>query len=76
VPGGYQPPAGYQGAGYQPPTGGQAPGQTPGGFRFEMPTDRPRNFNDVMPSGGFSDMFTVTWLPTELTVAYWIWLIS
>ena len=41
-----------------------------------MPTDRPRNFNDVMPSGGFSGMFTVTWLPTELKVAYWIWLIG
>ena len=41
-----------------------------------MPTDRPRNFNDVMPRGGFSGMFTVAWLPTELKVAYWIWLIS
>ncbi|HSL35609.1 MAG TPA: hypothetical protein VK883_02175 [Arthrobacter sp.] len=63
------------------PTPGKQPsnrpaGPTPGGFRFEMPTDRPRNFNDVMPRGGFSGMFTVTWLPTELKVAYWIWLIS
>ena len=41
-----------------------------------MPTDRPRNFNDVMPHGGFSGLFTVSWLPTELKVAYWIWLIS
>ena len=63
------------------PTPGQPPsnrpsGKTPGGFRFEMPADRPRNFNDVMPHGGFSGMFTVTWLPIELKVAYWIWLIS
>lgn len=63
----------------QPTPGKQSPnrpaGQT-GGFRFEIPTDRPRNFNDVMPHGGFSGMFTVNWLPTELKVAYWIWLIS
>ena len=63
------------------PTPGKQPsnqpsGPRPGGFRFEMPTDRPRNFNDVMPHGGFSGMFTVTWLPIELKVAYWIWLIS
>lgn len=66
-------------------TPGQAPGnQVPGGpsgqpsgrFRFEMPADRPRDFNDMMPRGGVSDMFTVTWLPTELKVAYWIWLIG
>ncbi|KQN84486.1 hypothetical protein ASE96_17010 [Arthrobacter sp. Leaf69] len=29
-----------------------------------------------MPREGFSGMFTVTWLPTELKVAYWIWLIG
>ncbi|HSL36056.1 MAG TPA: hypothetical protein VK883_04445 [Arthrobacter sp.] len=63
------------------PTPGQPPsnrssGKTPGGFRFEMPADRPRNLNDVMPHVGFSGMFTVTWLPIELKVAYWIWLIS
>ena len=55
---------------------GQPAGKTIGGFRFEMPTDRPRNFNDVMPHGGFSGMFTVSWLPIELKVAYWIWLVS
>ena len=41
-----------------------------------MPTDRPQNFNDVMPHGGFSGMFTVSWLSIELKVAYWIWLVS
>ncbi|MEO3934365.1 hypothetical protein WMO79_16335 [Micrococcaceae bacterium Sec7.4] len=84
-PAGYEPPPvtpppGYQMPGYQaPPPGYQPPGhQTPqpGGFRFELPTDRPQNFNDVMPRGGFAGMFTVTWLPTELKVSYWIWLIG
>lgn len=69
VPPGYQPP------GYQSPPGFQPPGRQ-AGFRFEMPADRPRNFYDAMPSGGFSGMFTVPQMPTELKVAYWIWLIS
>ena len=78
---GYQPPGnqpphqGYQTPGHPPP-GNQAPGRPAGGFRFELPTDRPRNFNDAMPRGGFSGMFTVSWMPTELKVAYWIWLIG
>ncbi|MCU1522381.1 MAG: hypothetical protein JWN19_2766 [Arthrobacter sp.] len=73
-PPGYQPPQqGYgQAPGYQPP--GQ-PG-APGGFRFEMPADRPRNVSDVMPQGGFSGMFSVAGMPTELKVSYWIWLIG
>ena len=29
-----------------------------------------------MPQGGFSGMFSVTGLPTELKVSYWIWLIG
>lgn len=41
-----------------------------------MPGDRPRNFNEVLPRDGFSGMFTATGMPTELTVSYWIWLIS
>lgn len=69
------PPPGYQAPGHQAP-GHQAPGRPTGGFRFELPTDRPQNVNDVMPRGGFSGMFTVTWLPTELKVSYWIWLIG
>ncbi|HSN37457.1 MAG TPA: hypothetical protein VLT34_13990, partial [Arthrobacter sp.] len=87
---GYGQPQGYQAPqqqdnqtppGYQPPQGYQAPGnQTPGkplgGFRFEMPTDRPANLYDVMPRGGFAGMFTVTGMPTELKVSYWIWLIG
>jgi hypothetical protein len=78
-PQGYQPPPpGYQAAGQAPPQPGQPynpPGQ-PGGFHFEMPTDGPRNFNDVLPRGGFSGMFNVTGLPIELKVSYWIWLIG
>jgi hypothetical protein len=88
APQGYQtPPPGYQAPGpqgYQTPPPGygppgyQAPGQRAraGGIRFEMPTDRPRNFNDVLPQRGFSGMFTVTGMPTELKVSYWIWLIG
>ncbi|MCU1531446.1 MAG: hypothetical protein JWO49_1017 [Arthrobacter sp.] len=84
---GYQPPgapgsqppgpSGYQASGYQAP-GHQAPGQpaSPGGMRFGMPADRPRNFNEVMPQGGFSGMFRVPGMPTELKVSYWIWLIG
>src|SRR6478752_2295329 len=62
---GYQPPAGYQGQ----PAGG-------GGSRFEMPANRPRNFNDVLPAGGLSGIFKVTAMPTELKVSYWIWVIG
>ncbi|MET4094014.1 hypothetical protein [Arthrobacter sp. UYCu712] len=71
---GYQPSPGYQ----APQPGYQAPAQpgAAGGFRFEMPADRPRNFNDVMPRGGFSGMFSVTGMPTELKVSYWVWLIG
>ncbi|WP_426979203.1 hypothetical protein ACQCSU_07945 [Pseudarthrobacter sp. O4] len=72
---GYQPPQPYQPPGLQPYQPPQQPA-SPGGFRFEMPTDRPRNFNDVMPRGGFSSMFSVTGMPTELKVSYWVWLIG
>ncbi|MEC5179790.1 hypothetical protein [Arthrobacter sp. CG_A4] len=80
-----QPPQGYQAPqGYQPPSGsGQPPQGYPqdrpapaGGFRFEMPAGRPKTFNDVMPRGGLSGMFTVTGMPTELKVSYWVWLIG
>lgn len=77
VPGGYGPPSGYQPPpGYQPP--GQPAGQpaAPGGFRFEMPSDRPRTFSDALPQGGFANMFNSTAMPTELKVSYWIWLIG
>lgn len=77
APGQAYPPPGqaqpWPGQAYGQP--GQANGQ-PGGFHFDMPTDGPKNFNDVMPKGGFSGMFTVTGLPTELKVSYWIWLIG
>jgi hypothetical protein len=80
-PAGYVPPQGYQQPGQpygQPGHGYGQPGQPgqPGGFQFQMPTDGPRSFNDVMPKGGFSGMFSVTGLPTELKVSYWIWLIG
>ncbi|WP_307104991.1 hypothetical protein [Arthrobacter globiformis] len=55
--------------GQQPPAGG-------GRFAFELPADRPRNFGEIMPRGGFSGLFDVTGLPTELKVSYWIWVIG
>jgi hypothetical protein len=74
--GGFPPPQGYgPPQGYQPPPGYQQPG-APGGFRFEVPADRPRSFGEVMPQGGFSGMFSVARMPTELKVSYWIWLIG
>lgn len=86
-PPGYQPPQqgqygppGYQPPGYAeaPPGGYPQPGQpgSPGKFRFQVPADRPRNFNEIMPRGGFSGMFSVASMPTELKVSYWIWLIG
>ncbi|MFF2245447.1 hypothetical protein ACFVTM_14835 [Arthrobacter sp. NPDC058130] len=79
-PAGYQaPPPGYQGQppGYQgQPPGYQGQPASSGGFRFEMPTDRPRNFSDALPVGGLSGMFKVAAMPTELKVSYWIWLIG
>ncbi|AXJ08487.1 hypothetical protein CFN17_01720 [Arthrobacter sp. PM3] len=41
-----------------------------------MPADRPRSFSEVLPAGGFSGMFKVPPMPTELKVSYWIWLIG
>ncbi|MDQ1060069.1 hypothetical protein QFZ23_003970 [Arthrobacter globiformis] len=64
-----QPAPGQQFPGQQPPAGG-------GRFAFEMPADRPRNFSEVLPRGGFSGLFDVTGLPTELRVSYWIWVIG
>ena len=79
-PPGYQaPPPGYQAPppGYQaPPPGYQGQPASTGGFRFEMPTDRPRTFSDALPVGGLSGMFKVAAMPTELKVSYWIWLIG
>ncbi|MDI3194350.1 hypothetical protein QK290_07790 [Pseudarthrobacter sp. AL07] len=77
-PAGYQPPQGFPQPAQpysQPGPAYNQPGQ-PGGFQFAMPTDGPHSFNDVMPKGGFSGMFSVTGLPTELKVSYWIWLIG
>ncbi len=41
-----------------------------------MPTDIPKNFNDVMPKGGFSGIFSSKPLPQLLTISYWIYLAS
>ena len=72
-PHGYQaPPPGYQ----APPPEYQGQPASAGGFRFEMPTDRPRNFGDALPAGGLSGIFKVAAMPTELKVSYWIWLIG
>ena len=54
----------------------QQPSQPPGGFPFQMPKDGPRSFNDVVPRGGLSGMFSVAGLPTGLKVSYWVWLIG
>lgn len=64
-------------AGYQPPPaqGYQQPGQ-PQGHQFQLPSDAPRSFDQVMPKGGFSGIFSVAGMPTELKVSYWIWVIS
>ncbi|WP_251024361.1 hypothetical protein [Arthrobacter sp. ISL-65] len=74
-----QPTPGQPTPGQQPP-GQQSPGQQPpaggGRFAFEMPADRPRNFGEALPAGGFSGLFDATGLPTELKVSYWIWVIG
>jgi hypothetical protein len=80
-PAGYEPPQqqqGYPQPGQPvPPYGQTGQGyQQPGGFQFQMPTDGPRSFNDIMPRAGLSGMFSVTGLPTELKVSYWIWLVG
>lgn len=74
---GNQPPTPGAAAGYQaPPPGYQSQPAAGGGFRFEMPTDRPRNFGEALPVGGLSGMFKIGAMPTELKVSYWIWLIG
>ena len=81
-PAGGQPPYGNQPPSYgQPQYGGSQqhssqPGQSQPGTPFQMPADRPRSFQDVMPAGGFSGMFKTQGLPTELQVSYWIWLVG
>jgi hypothetical protein len=41
-----------------------------------MPADRPRNFYEAMPQGGFTGIFSVSGLPTELKISYWIWVLT
>jgi hypothetical protein len=45
-------------------------------MKFEMPTDGPRSFNDVLPRGGFSGIFNASGLPTLLKVSYFLWIIG
>ena len=65
----------------QPEPGHQGPGQPggpgwAGGSRFRVPAQRPRTFNEVLPAGGYSGMFTVPAMPTELKISYWVWVIG
>lgn len=55
-----------------------APGQPGrlGGFRLEWPADRPQNFRDTLPVGGYSGIFSVPAMPMELKVSYWVWVIG
>jgi len=48
----------------------------PGRFRIEWPADRPRNFRAALPLGGYSGIFNVPAMPTELRISYWIWVIG
>lgn len=82
-PGHVPPGAGQPG---EPGTGQPGPGRPgtgqpggpgrPGGFRFEWPADRPRTFHQVLPAGGYSGLFTVPAMPTELKISYWVWVIG
>jgi hypothetical protein len=59
-----------------PPSGGHPHQRRAGWFPFEMPADRPRNFYEAMPEGGFTGIFSVSGLPTELKISYWIWVLT
>jgi len=79
-PGAEQPEPGQPGA-EQPERGQQGAGQPggpglPAGSRFRVPAHRPRTFNEVLPAGGYSGMFTVPAMPTELKISYWVWVIG
>lgn len=57
----------------EPPSGDHFQPRRAGRFPFEMPADRPRNFYEALPQGGFTGIFSVAGLPTELRISYWIW---
>ena len=59
-----------------PPRDRPVPPGRSGRFPFELPADRPRNLYEAMPQGGFTGLFSVTGLPMELKVSYWIWVIG
>lgn len=79
-PGGERPSGQFPGPSDRPTPGQQFPEQQPPSaadrFAFEMPADRPRNFREVLPQAGFSGLFDVSGLPTELKVSYLIWVIG
>jgi hypothetical protein len=56
------------------PSGDDSQRRRSGRFPFKIPTDRPRNLYEAMPQGGLTGMFSVTGLPTELRISYWIWI--
>jgi hypothetical protein len=58
-----------------PPVGPGQPGRF-GGFRIEWPADRPRNFRDALPLGGYSGILNLPAMPTELKISYWVWVIG
>ena len=60
----------------EPPSGDHSQKRRTGRFPFEMPADRPRNFYEAMPQGGFTGIFSVSGLPTELKISYWIWVLT
>ncbi|MFQ4150153.1 hypothetical protein AAGW05_15930 [Arthrobacter sp. LAPM80] len=41
-----------------------------------MPKDMPHSVQDVMPAGGFSNMFKMDGLPQLLKISYIIWLVT
>ncbi|WP_394939958.1 hypothetical protein [Psychromicrobium sp. YIM B11713] len=78
----------YQQPGYQAPQGApqyQQPGQPQyqqpgqpgqGNFQFQLPTDTPKSFDEVLPKGGFSGIFNLGGLPQLLKISYVLWLIT
>ena len=56
----------------------EEPGANPPkrGRGFRVPDHWPRTFNEALPAGGYSGMFTVPAMPTELKISYWIWVIG
>lgn len=56
----------------------EQPGANPPepGRGFRVPDHWPRTFTEVLPAGGYSGMFIVPAMPTELKISYWVWVIG